>query len=346
MVLPEPVSPTMAVRVPAGTSKETSCERPRRRRRRSGTRRRRRRRRRGRAAAARRSGRSSISTGRSRYSKTRSKSASDVCTSIRDREQRADREEEPRLQRGEGDDRAERDVAGEALPGEPVDERGHDREASSGSTPSPSGPAMRCRTSRSASSAGLALEAVGELGPRPIVLPSRIPETESDSSTSVDMSAIVRWRVVVIRRRSSPTRRVSSTKTGSSASEKSASRQSSRNIATTAATTVVTFETIEVAVEVTTLWTPPMSFAIRDWTSPVRVRREERERQPLQVAVDGGAQVVHDLLADDVREPGLQHAEHAGARSRSRSGRRRAGSGAACRARAAPRRRCPGPGTA
>ena len=35
--------------------------------------------------------------------------------------------------------------------------------------------------------------------------------------------------------------------------------------------TVVTFETIEVAVVVTTLWTPPMSFAIRDCTSPVRV---------------------------------------------------------------------------
>ncbi len=38
------------------------------------------------------------------------------------------------------------------------------------------------------------------------------------------------------------------------------------------ATTVVTFETTEVAVEVTTVSTPPMSFAIRDCTSPVRVR--------------------------------------------------------------------------
>ena len=40
----------------------------------------------------------------------------------------------------------------------------------------------------------------------------------------------------------------------------------------TAARTVVTFETIDVAVEVTTVCTPPMSFAIRDCTSPVRVR--------------------------------------------------------------------------
>ena len=41
---------------------------------------------------------------------------------------------------------------------------------------------------------------------------------------------------------------------------------------TTVATTVVTFEAIEVAVFVTTFWTPPMSFWIRDCTSPVRVR--------------------------------------------------------------------------
>ena len=86
------------------------------------------------------------------------------------------------------------------------------------------------------------------------------------------MSAIWPWRTLVIRRRSLPTRRVSQTKNGSRPSEKSASRQSSRNIATVAASTVVTLETIEVAVEVTTFCTPPMSFAIRDWISPVRVR--------------------------------------------------------------------------
>ena len=38
------------------------------------------------------------------------------------------------------------------------------------------------------------------------------------------------------------------------------------------APTVVTFEAIEVAVLVTTLWTPPMSFWMRDCTSQVRVR--------------------------------------------------------------------------
>jgi len=86
------------------------------------------------------------------------------------------------------------------------------------------------------------------------------------------MSARRLWRTDWILRRSSPTRRVSQTKNGSRISEKIARRQSRRNIATTVATTVVTFWTIEVAVEVTTLSMPPMSLAIRDCTSPVRVR--------------------------------------------------------------------------
>ena len=72
--------------------------------------------------------------------------------------------------------------------------------------------------------------------------------------------------------RSAPTRRVSQTKNGSSARLKTARRQSRMSIATIVASTVVALETIEVAVLVTTFWTPPMSLAIRDCTSPVRVR--------------------------------------------------------------------------
>ena len=98
-----------------------------------------------------------------------------------------------------------------------------------------------------------------------------MPDTDSDSSTRADMSASRSWRTAVMRRRSSPTRRVSQTKNGSRPSAATARRQSSRNIATVAASTVVTFETIEVAVLVTTVCTPPMSLAIRDWISPVRV---------------------------------------------------------------------------
>ena len=85
-------------------------------------------------------------------------------------------------------------------------------------------------------------------------------------------ASMVSCRVVVMRRRSAPTRRVRTTKSGSRAREKTARRQSRTNIAMTLATTVVTFATMDVAVEVTTFWTPPMSLAMRDCTSPVRVR--------------------------------------------------------------------------
>ena len=65
----------------------------------------------------------------------------------------------------------------------------------------------------------------------------------------------------------------------------------------TTATTVVTFCTIEVAVEVTT------SVDAADVVCDPRLHlagaraREERERHALQVRVHGGAQVVHHALA-------------------------------------------------
>ena len=133
-------------------------------------------------------------------------------------------------------------------------------------------PAMRLRTSRSARSADSRVKRSASSGARPIVLPSRIPLTLSDSSTSELMSARRPWRSAVMRLRSRPTRRVSQMKNGSSARLKAARRQSSRNMATIVARTVVTLETIDVAVEVTTFCTPPMSLAMRDCTSPVRVR--------------------------------------------------------------------------
>lgn len=105
-----------------------------------------------------------------------------------------------------------------------------------------------------------------------MVLPSSTPLTDSDSSTRVDMSASVPCRVAAIRLRSAPTRRVRAMNTGRSTSAKAARRQSSRNMATMVVRTVVTLETIEVAVVVTTVCTPPMSLAMRDCTSPVRVR--------------------------------------------------------------------------
>ena len=86
------------------------------------------------------------------------------------------------------------------------------------------------------------------------------------------MSASVSCVDFAIRRRSLPTRRVSSTKTGISANANSASCQVRKIMPIIVASTVVTFETIEVAVLVTTFCTPPMSFEMRDCTSPVRVR--------------------------------------------------------------------------
>jgi hypothetical protein len=86
------------------------------------------------------------------------------------------------------------------------------------------------------------------------------------------MSASRPCRTEVMRLRSSPTRRVSQRKNGSRNREKTASRQSSATIATSVASTVVTFDMIDVAVLVTTLSMPPMSLAMRDCTSPVCVR--------------------------------------------------------------------------
>ena len=133
-------------------------------------------------------------------------------------------------------------------------------------------PAIRWRTSRSASRSESASKRSASSFVRPIVFPSRIPETESDSCTRLEMSASVSCVVFAIRRRSLPTRRVSSTKNGISANANSASSQFRTSMPTIVAATVVTFEAIDVAVFVTTLCTPPMSFEIRDCTSPVRVR--------------------------------------------------------------------------
>ena len=132
-------------------------------------------------------------------------------------------------------------------------------------------PVIRLRTSRSARRLDSRSKRSARSSVRPIVFPSRIPDTESDSCTIEETSASDAWRSAVTFLRCSPTRFVSQTKSGSSASEKAASRQSRSTIATTVASTVVTFASTEVAVEVTTVSMPPMSFAIRLCTSPVRV---------------------------------------------------------------------------
>ena len=78
-------------------------------------------------------------------------------------------------------------------------------------------PAIRERTSRSARFSDSRSKRSASSAPRPIVLPSRMPLTDSDSCTSEEMSAIAPCLTVVILRRWAPTRRASSTKNGSSA---------------------------------------------------------------------------------------------------------------------------------
>ncbi len=133
-------------------------------------------------------------------------------------------------------------------------------------------PAIRWRSSRSARRSDSVLNRSVSSPLRPIVFASSTPDTESDSSTSDEMSASELWVVAASARLRRPIRRVINTNTGSSANAAAASCQSSRIIATEVAITVVRLDTIEVAVVVTTLWTPPMSLEIRDCTSPVRVR--------------------------------------------------------------------------
>jgi hypothetical protein len=133
-------------------------------------------------------------------------------------------------------------------------------------------PVIRLRTSSSARRLDSRSKRSARSPVRPIVLPSRIPETESDSCTIELTSASEAWRSAVTFFRWSPTRLVSQTNRGRSASAKAARRQSRSTIASTVASTVVTFESTDVAVEVTTFSMPPMSFAMRLCTSPVRVR--------------------------------------------------------------------------
>lgn len=133
-------------------------------------------------------------------------------------------------------------------------------------------PAMLERTSRPTSFSDSSENADVRDPERPIVRPSRMPLTDSDSVTVAAMAAICFCRCVVIFFRSRPTRRLIHTKTGSRSSDTRVSRQSSASMATTEAMTAVRLETSEVAVEVTVACMPPMSLAMRDCTSPVRVR--------------------------------------------------------------------------
>ncbi len=158
----------------------------------------------------------------------------------------------------------------------------------------------------------LAREPLGELGRAAHRLPEQDP---GDRQRLLDERGDVGHRLLpghrdLPARLADPPR--DETKIGISASATTASFHSSRNIAITVAITVVTVDITDVAVEVRTLSTPPMSFEIRLCTSPVRVFVKNASDSRCRCRKTRGAQVVHDALADLRREVGLDDAEDAG----------------------------------
>jgi hypothetical protein len=74
---------------------------------------------------------------------------------------------------------------------------------------------------------------------------------------------------------------------------------------------IAKLDVTELAVSVTTDWTPPTSLASRLWISPVRVSGEEPQRHALEVGVERGAEVLHHALADQVVQVRLTDADQA-----------------------------------
>ncbi len=100
---------------------------------------------------------------------------------------------------------------------------------------------------------------------------SSTPDTDSDSSVIAVMSDRDSWVCPAILRRTRPTRIWSRTNSGTSATATTVSCQDSSTIAISAAATVTTLPSIELAVSLSTDCTPPTSLASRDWIAPVRV---------------------------------------------------------------------------
>ena len=173
-------------------------------------------------------------------------------------------------------------------------------------------PAIRCRTSRSASRSDSPSKRSASSSPRPIVFPSRMPLTESDSWTMLEMSASDSCVVFAIRRRSLPTRRVSTREDRDQREREERElpaqkqhadhRRDDRRQARRDARGGVRDDVLHAADVVVD---PRLHLARAG-------AREEGEREALQVAEDRGAQVVHDALTDLVREQRLDHAEDSG----------------------------------
>ena len=205
----------------------------------------------------------------------RSKSASDVCTSSPTPSSDPIGEEQPRLQRGERDEHRDRErvrAARQQEAADPVDGCGHDREArlDRGHHPTAGHALANLEVGELER---VVLEAVGEL----VAAAHRLAEQDPrDRERLLHDARDVRERL--LRRLRDPPALVADAscqearRAGSARTRTARAASSSKIMPIIVATTVVTFDAIEVAVFVTTFWTPPMSFEMRDCTSPVRVR--------------------------------------------------------------------------
>ena len=101
-------------------------------------------------------------------------------------------------------------------------------------------------------------------------------DAEASPRSCAVISASDFWVSPLTSRRTLPTRNVRYMKNGSRPSDRSVSRQSMRNIAMTVLIAIARLLVTELAVSVTTDWTPPTSLASRLWISPVRVSVKNR----------------------------------------------------------------------
>ena len=125
-------------------------------------------------------------------------------------------------------------------------------------------------------------------------------------------SASVFCVFVATSRRALPTFTVSHTNSGVMKSDRTVSCQERINMAMSELMITTTFDRMLEAVSVTTLCTPPTSFARRDWISPGAGRGEEPQRHELQVPVERVAEVLHHPQPHQVRQVGLADADGAG----------------------------------
>ena len=173
-------------------------------------------------------------------------------------------------------------------------------------------PVIRLRTSRSASRLDSPSKRSARSSVRPIVFPSRIPETESDSCTIDDTSASDACRSAVTFLRCAPTRFVSQTNSGQQREREDREppvEQQHRDDRREHGRDVREHRRRRRRDDVL-----DPADVVRDPALHLARARpgEERERQALEVAVDLRAQVVHDALADLVREERLPDADDAG----------------------------------